>query len=348
MHISTPGRICLFGEHQDYLGLPVIAMAISLRANLKGETFGFDTRIDGNISTFNSNRIANGSRYWAVLRRPVNVPLFNKVETKLFGAYRYRVWNGSIGETDIHTAYVGTIEKSDEWDWGNFNNTYFLRFGLGNYQAEVSHGGRLKELWRANLYSSLNSSYTIWKANKPRLSSEAAYRYSPILITPGLKLDTYLSMALFSYEDASTQKILSFSSGPSITLGTFSKPFFDYTKFSIYYGGAIKQGQSPFSFDDVVDLATLGIGLTQQIAGPLVLNTGFEFNIDEGSDYYGKTISSNIEMRWQRRSYDLGIYYKPSSGIGGISFHLNDFNFTGTGIPFIPSSSVSTSIKNHN
>jgi galactokinase len=37
MRISTPGRICLFGEHQDYLGLPVIAMAISLRVNLCGE-----------------------------------------------------------------------------------------------------------------------------------------------------------------------------------------------------------------------------------------------------------------------------------------------------------------------
>ena len=37
MIISTPGRICLFGEHQDYLGLPVIAMAISLRVRLKGD-----------------------------------------------------------------------------------------------------------------------------------------------------------------------------------------------------------------------------------------------------------------------------------------------------------------------
>jgi galactokinase len=35
--ISTPGRICLFGEHQDYLGLPVIAMAISLRATIRGD-----------------------------------------------------------------------------------------------------------------------------------------------------------------------------------------------------------------------------------------------------------------------------------------------------------------------
>ncbi len=34
--ISTPGRICLFGEHQDYLGLPVISMAISKRCSIRG------------------------------------------------------------------------------------------------------------------------------------------------------------------------------------------------------------------------------------------------------------------------------------------------------------------------
>ncbi|MCX7876354.1 MAG: hypothetical protein N2321_09345 [Melioribacteraceae bacterium] len=35
LKISTPGRICLFGEHQDYLGLPVIAAAINKRINIK-------------------------------------------------------------------------------------------------------------------------------------------------------------------------------------------------------------------------------------------------------------------------------------------------------------------------
>jgi galactokinase len=35
--ISTPGRICLFGEHQDYLGLPVIAAAISRRVKMTGQ-----------------------------------------------------------------------------------------------------------------------------------------------------------------------------------------------------------------------------------------------------------------------------------------------------------------------
>ena len=37
MEITTTGRICLFGEHSDYLGLPIIAMAISLRAKISGK-----------------------------------------------------------------------------------------------------------------------------------------------------------------------------------------------------------------------------------------------------------------------------------------------------------------------
>ena len=37
LEISYPGRICLFGEHQDYLGLPVISMAIPLYSTIKGD-----------------------------------------------------------------------------------------------------------------------------------------------------------------------------------------------------------------------------------------------------------------------------------------------------------------------
>jgi galactokinase len=33
--VSTPGRVCLFGEHQDYLGLPVVPCAISLRITIE-------------------------------------------------------------------------------------------------------------------------------------------------------------------------------------------------------------------------------------------------------------------------------------------------------------------------
>ncbi|HEV8538945.1 MAG TPA: galactokinase family protein [Bacteroidota bacterium] len=36
LKVSAPGRVCLFGEHQDYLQLPVIPCAISLRVNVEG------------------------------------------------------------------------------------------------------------------------------------------------------------------------------------------------------------------------------------------------------------------------------------------------------------------------
>ncbi len=36
LRVSAPGRICLFGEHQDYLGLDVVAAAINLRISIEG------------------------------------------------------------------------------------------------------------------------------------------------------------------------------------------------------------------------------------------------------------------------------------------------------------------------
>lgn len=37
LRVSAPGRICLFGEHQDYFGLSIIAAAINLRISISGK-----------------------------------------------------------------------------------------------------------------------------------------------------------------------------------------------------------------------------------------------------------------------------------------------------------------------
>jgi galactokinase len=54
IRISTPGRICLFGEHQDYLGLPVIASGISLRIFIEG-SFRKDCMINISLPDVNGN-----------------------------------------------------------------------------------------------------------------------------------------------------------------------------------------------------------------------------------------------------------------------------------------------------
>jgi hypothetical protein len=85
-----------------------------------------------------------------------------------------------------------------------------------------------------------------------------------------------------------------------------------------------------------VDLGTLGIGLTQQIAGPLLFSGGVGYNVDPNSPDFGKVTNSYLELRWQRRAYEIGFFYSPYDGLGGVRLKLNDFNFNGPGLPFVP------------
>ena len=85
-----------------------------------------------------------------------------------------------------------------------------------------------------------------------------------------------------------------------------------------------------------VDLGSLGIGLTQQIVGPLVFSGGIGFNVSPSSPFYGDVTASYVELRWQRRAYEVGLFYSPYQGIGGVRVKLNDFNFKGPGVPFVP------------
>lgn len=307
-----------------------------LEAEVSGEVLGWNAKAEADISTFNPSNFINGSRFWGNVNRFIKLPLLGEVEARFFGAYRFRTWNGSLGETDVYSAYGAFAEKKGNWRWGRLSNNYIWRLGVGNYQAESFTSTNLIDTLRANFYGSLNSSYRLWRGKPAALTPDAAYRYSPVAIVPGLSLRTNINTRLAAFGDGKSQRTISLTGGPTLTLGTFSKPFLDYTQLSIAGGGTLKQGASPFEFDQSVDLATLGVGLTQQIAGPLLLNAGIGVNVDPSSEFYGNVINSNIELRWQRRSYDLGFYFNPYEGIGGFRFRLNDFNFTGTGRPFIP------------
>ena len=53
--ISSPGRICLFGEHQDYIGLPVIPLAINLRLKL----YGFFKSTENKNLNISSNQLTH-------------------------------------------------------------------------------------------------------------------------------------------------------------------------------------------------------------------------------------------------------------------------------------------------
>ncbi|MGC6482526.1 MAG: DUF3769 domain-containing protein [Synechococcus sp.] len=310
--------------------------AFGLEAELSGTLGGWATSFNADLSSLNPANLDNASRYWGAVEKDVQLPWLGTVNARLFGAYRYRTWNGSLGQTDVYSAFGGFAEQQGSWQWGQLNNTYLWRFGVGNYQAATFESENLADLWRANIYASVNSSFPLWRGKPAPLTPEAAYRYSPVAIVPSLSLDTNVNTLLAAYGDGTRQNSISFSGGPTLTLGTFSKPFLDYTQLSLTGGGTIKQGSSPFDFDQAIDLGIVGVGLSQQLAGPLLINAGVAINVDPQSANYGNVINSNLELRWQRRAYDFGFYYNPYEGIGGFRFRLNDFNFTGTGVPFVP------------
>ncbi len=316
--------------------------SFGLEAVIDGRIWDWDLETNADISTFNLDSLPNGSRYWGDITKSSNVPFLGSIDTRIFGAYRYRAWNGSLGQTDIYSAYGSFLQKRGDWEWGEINNNFLWRLGAGNYQAKNFTSENLSDLWRLNFYGSISSRYSIIEGDPAELSPEAAYRYSPEAVKPGLIWNTNLSGSFSAYGDGKRQNAIGISGGPTLTIGTFSRKFLGFTRITVTSGGTYKEGSSPFSFDQAIDLGTLGIGLTQQVLGPLVFDAGFEYNIDPGSDKYGEIINSNLELRWQRRSYDFGLYFNPYEGIGGFRVRLNDFKFNGTGVPFIPYDSTNS------
>ncbi len=308
-----------------------------LVARLQAPLLGFQADANLDISSFNPKNIANATRSWGDLSRPLRLPLLGDSNLRAFGAYRYRVWNGSLGEQDVYSAYGIFLEGTGNLrPWGSLTRSYFWRTGLGNYQGNSFDSTNLARLWRANLIASINGSLPLWTGKALAATPDQAYLNSAVPVVPGLTLNANITTQLAYFGDGSNQNTISLTGGPTWTLGHFQKPWLDFTQFTITGGGTLRQGVSPLSFDRAVDLATLNLALTQQIVGPLLLSGGIGINVDGNSGFYGQTTNSYVELRWQRRAYDIGIYYSPYEQLGGIRVRLNDFNFQGTGTPFVP------------
>lgn len=354
------------------------ADAFGLLAKLQVPINRFNLSSDLSLATLNPEHLPSGTRNTTRLTTPIQLPGNSTGIAGVFGTYRERFYNGSLGLQNVIYAYGADIggslsiephstakatadtnaaAKATEVSNKGTNLTsptipksFFNPIGLnwqlrsGNYQANLFSTGYLANLWRTTLNISAASSFSIWEG-KPIASAEdpvAGLRYSPSRVTPGLRLNFGATGNLANYGDGNNQNTLTLFGGPALTLGHFDKPFFDYTRIAASIAGTFNNGLSPFSFDRAVDLRTASFSVAQQIYGPLVLEAGATYNIDPGSIYNGDVSYSYLEVKLQRRSYELGVYYSPYDGVGGIRVKLNDFNFDGSGAPFMQTTAPST------
>ncbi len=289
------------------------------------ENWSYDIRND--FSTLNNDHLFDGLRHSSAFRRELKSPILNEYDLNIFTAYRFRAWNGTIGETEIKSAYGGYLNKGNDFDLGEIKNRFNIRIGLANYEAEKLFSNKLTSLWRSSLFASLDSDYYLWQSDEKNSEKEATSLLSPVSIKPELVLRTKINSAYFNYEDGSDQAFVKLSAGPELRLGNLTRNFLDYTKISIMPGLKIKSGNSPFKFDNAIDLRTINLALTQQLLGPLILSLESNINVDTNSDNYREYFGTKLGLLLHKRAYECGLYYHPNANAGGLYFRLNGFEF---------------------
>ena len=298
---------------------------LDIKLNSQYKDWSFDSFND--FSTLNTNRIFKGLRHTSTLRKYFKMPIINKASFNVFTNYRSRAWNGTLGETEIQSAYGAFIEKDQPFQFSEVKNNLNLRFGQAKYEAEKLSNNEIISLWRSSVFASLDSEYSIWKSSERNLDRKKEMVFTPVLVSPELVFKTNINSAYFKYEDGSDQGFLKLSLGPEIRLGKLERNFLDYTKLSMMPGIKFKAGNSPFKFDNAVDLQTINFSFIQQIYGPLMLDIITNLNIDNSSENYGEYFDTKLGILMQKRAYEFGIYYHPDNDAGGIYFRLNGFDF---------------------
>ena len=310
-----------------------------------GPTGQGEFRLQADLATFAPDHLAEATRAEASIQHPISVPVIGDVMGNMSAAYRFSVWNGSLGHQDVYTAFGGFLEQTRQLsNLGPLSNHLFWRLGAQNINATIFDTTDLSgKTWRTAGYIRLTSALQVWQG-KMLQDSEAALRYSKKPIHPGMRIIFISIGESIRYGDGNSQSAYTFSALPSLTLGHFSRSYFDYTQLTIGGSISIVDRLSPYAFDRAVDLGILHASLQQQIFGPLLFSLDFSYNIDKDSENHGKIVDSLLQLQWQRRAYELSVFYSPKRKIGGLQIRLNDFDWRGTGRPFMPYAPLSWSM----
>lgn len=294
------------------------------------------------LASLDLSNIENTLRTKVFLQHKIG-DLSRPYDTRLEYNYRERLFNGSLGFQTVQSS-LGAIIVSPVIPLGNSGFNLSYQGSIQNVRAATDQIDILQEqgqivnnqvtsnlvtLQRYQGAASLNRGFLLWLGKPLPPTPDEGLRYTPTPVLPYLQLGTSVTGVTSLYSSGDSQPSLSGSISLLGQFGHFSRPFLDYTGFTLTFSQAIRGDASPFFFDRFVDTQTLTWGITQQIYGPFRFGVqsirNLELNTEISTDYF---------LEYSRRTYKILVRYNPVLEVGSINFRISDFNWTGNPGPF--------------
>jgi len=296
----------------------------ALNSELRGKLNSWDLNIQKKLYSFDSEKFLDASRLKVDLSKEIDF-LNSKWNKSFFGVYRDRIWNGSIGESEIYIGYGSKLAKENSWEINGIKKNERFSVGLGKFKGEGLNNENLVSSFKGSIFYSLDQKIPLIvnEAKDKFIDKSFNYIFEPV--KQGIYIDTKLSALYSLYNNGNHQEYIGFGAGPEIIFGEFKRKYFDYTRISLFPFYRLKSGNSIFKFDQNSDQFTLKLALDQQLYGPILLKTDATLNLDGNSNNYGNFINSKISLNWKKRSYEFGVFYQPHNQSGGINFTLHGF-----------------------
>ncbi len=324
-----------FYAQKAVTGSDNFASLFGLKSRLNA-VFSPTSRFEGNATfeTLDFSKIEDSFR--ANLRYQQALGAQNPHILNLEYSYRDRFYNGTLGFQRVQSSLGGvllspviplgrsginlTYQASAQYIDANTDRANLLEARRDNDRVSL---GRFQT--NARLFGGV----PLWRGKALPATPTEGLRYTPNPLVPYINAYGELNATTSFYTSGDNQSTLLATAGIQGQFGNFSKPFLDYTAFNVSYTQGLNNGLSPFLFDRAVDNRILNLGVVQQIYGPFRLGFQTSINVDNG-----QSLSTEYSLEYSRRTYGITLRYNPVQELGGISFRISDFNWTGGTDPF--------------
>lgn len=336
---------------EDAVSLSITPQLLAQRAAVQGvgnvpDLFGLRSKLNvvlspqttvqasGVLTSLDLGQVEDNLR--ASLRLNQTLGTRNPYTLALEYSYRDRLYNGTLGFQTVQSSLGGVI-SSPVIPLGNSGLNFRYQAGAQYINAssdrqdllETDRDNNRISLGRVQASAVLDGGITLWQGKPLPATSTEGLRYTANPVVPYLRTFGALTATSSYYGSGDNQSILLGTIGLEGQFGNFSRPFFDYTAFNISYSQGLRSGLSPFLFDRFVDNRVLSAGISQQIYGPFRLGFQTSINLDTG-----ERSSTDYIVEYSRRTYGVTLRYNPVLELGGISFRISDFNWSGGTDPF--------------